>query len=316
MAKAYVDRADVELLVQIAETGSLTKAAKALGIHHATAFRRLADLEQHAGAAMFERLPQSYVPTVAGEKVLIAARRLRSELWEFDAQFRDLNAMGAPLRVTTSDGLAYAFLPELMRAFSDAHPHILVDLVVENRVLSVPEREVDIALRPAREVSGDMVCRRVAAIAYSLYASRDYIRRHGSLNLHAPNFSGHKICGYSATVAYFTTAKWLQRHAKAAQVVAECNSLTAMQAMARTGMSIAALPCVLANSDSQLVALLPPVAAMETSLWVCTHKRLRKNARVRTFLDFFYDAIEKNKSQLAGTTEGGSSSSAREPRPR
>lgn len=140
-------------------------------------------------------------------------------------------------------------------------------------------------------------------MAYSLYASRDYVSRHGSLDPRAPNFTDHEICGYSATVAYFTTAKWLQRHAKAGRVVAECNSLTVMQALARTGMCIAALPCVLGNRDSQLVALLPPIEAMETSLWVCTHRRLRKNARVRTFLDFFYDAIEKRKSQLAGRTE-------------
>ena len=304
MAKAYIDRADVELLVQVAETGSLTKAAKALGVHHATAFRRLTDLEQHIGAAIFERLPQGYVPTPAGERLLIAARRLQSELRDFDARLQDFNASTAvPLRVTTSDGLAYAFVPDLLRAFSEANPGIFVDLVVENRVLSVPDREVDIALRPAREVSGDMVCRRVAAMGYSLYASRDYVLRRGSLDPRAPNFSGHQICGYSDTVAYFTTAKWLQRHAKAAQVVAQCNSLTVMQAVARTGMCIAALPCVLGDGDSQLVALLPPVEAMQTSLWVCTHKRLRRNTRVRTFLDFFYDAIEERKSQLAGRIE-------------
>lgn len=92
MAKPYIDRSDVELLVQIAGTGSLTKAAKALGIHHATAFRRLTDLEQHIGVAMFERLPQGYVPTMAGERLLIAARRLQSELLDFDAQLQDLNA--------------------------------------------------------------------------------------------------------------------------------------------------------------------------------------------------------------------------------
>lgn len=304
MPKRHIDRADVELLVQVAETGSLTKAAKAIGVHHATAFRRLADLEQHSGAAMFERLPQGYVLTMAGERLLVSARRLQAELREFDAQLSDLNAgTAAPLRVTTSDGLAYAFLPELLRAFNEANPGILIDLLVENRVLSLPDREVDIALRPAREVSGDMVCRRVAAMGYSLYASRDYVRRHGALDSRAPNFRGHKICGYSASVAYFTTAKWLQRHAKEAQVVAECNSLTTMHAMVRSGMCIAALPCVLADDDSQLVALLPPVAAMETSLWVCTHRRLRKNARVRTFLDFFYDAIEKRKSRLAGRRE-------------
>ena len=70
MAATYTDTADLELLVEVADTGSLTKAAKALRIHHATAFRRLCDLEKRAGAPMFERLPHGYVPTSAAHKLL------------------------------------------------------------------------------------------------------------------------------------------------------------------------------------------------------------------------------------------------------
>ena len=89
-------------------------------------------------------------------------------------------------------------------------------------------------------------------------------------------------------------------NAKAARAVAYCNNLTAMQSMARTGMCIAALPCVLGDADPGLKALLPPIEAMETSLWVCTHKALRKTRRVRAFVDFFYSAIEAQKERLCG----------------
>ena len=301
MASTYTDTADLELLVELAQTGSLAKAASALKIHHATAFRRLGDLEKRAGAPMFERRPRGYVPTAAAGRLLASARRLRAEMRDFDAQLRDLDTHAtSALRVTTSDGLAASFLPLLLRAFHDAHPDIAVDLIVENRLMNVADREVDIALRPAREVSGDMVCRRVATMGYTLYASKEYVHRHGSLEPKAPSFRGHTVCAFSESVAYFTTAKWLQRHARDARVAAECNSLTTMQGMARSGMCIAALPCVVGDGDPLLVSLLPPIEAMETSLWVCTHKRLRKVARVRAFLDFFYAAVEKRKPQLAG----------------
>jgi DNA-binding transcriptional LysR family regulator len=301
MDETYMDRADVELLVEVAETGSLVKAARQLRVHHATAFRRLAELEKRARAPLFDRLPQGYVPTAVTQKLVASARRLRSAFREFDMQLAEgERAIATPLRVTTSDGLASGFFAPLLRAFSDAHPEIVAELVVENRVLSVPEREADIALRPAREVSGDMVCRRVATVGYSLYASREYVRRHGTLDPGTLDFSGHAICAYSQDIAYFTTARWLQRHATHARVAAHCNSLTAMQAMARAGMCIAALPCVVGSGDPELIALLPPIGAMETSLWICTHKRLRKTPRVRVFLDFFYDAIERQKSRLAG----------------
>jgi DNA-binding transcriptional LysR family regulator len=301
MADTQPDRADLELLVEIADTGSLVKAARALDVHHATAFRRLAELDRRAGTPMFNRRREGYVPTAAARGLIASARRLRSAFREFDAQLSETDrTMAEPLRVTTSDGLASGFFAPLLRAFGDAHPAIVVELIVENRVLSVPEHEVDVALRPAREVSGDMVCRRIATIGYSLYASREYVRRHGSLDASMLDFSAHAICAYSEDVSYFTTARWLQRHATRARVVSRCNSLTAMQSMARAGMCIAALPCVVGNGDADLIALLPPIHAMETSLWICTHRRLRKASRVRAFLDFFYDAIEKEKSRLAG----------------
>jgi DNA-binding transcriptional LysR family regulator len=301
MRSAPIERGDIELMLELAATGSLLKTARSLAVHHATAFRRLAELERKAGQPLFDRLPRGYVPTAAGQRLLAAAQRLRSELREFDARVLQLDrAADAPLKVTTSDGLAAAFFPPILRAFGDAHPAITIDLIVENRVMSLTEREVDVALRPAREVRGDIVCRRVGAVGYSLYASAEYVKRHGTIDADPPDFSHHAICAYGEPVGYFTTARWLNRYAQAARIVARCNSLTSMQAMARTGMCIVALPCVQGDADPQLVALAPPIKAMETSLWVCTHKRLRKTARVRTFLDFFYEAVGTERSRLAG----------------
>src|SRR6185436_18389661 len=122
---------------QIADTRSLVKAARALRVHHATAFRRLTELERRAGTPMFDRLPGGYVPTPAARKLVAAARGLRLAFRDFDAQLSDARrSVTEPLRVTTSDGLASGFFAPLIRAFGDAHPEIVVDLIVENRVLS------------------------------------------------------------------------------------------------------------------------------------------------------------------------------------
>ena len=296
-----LDRNDLELLAEIAESGSLIKAAKILRVHHATAFRRIVELEKRTGALLFERLPQGYVPTAAMLQLLPATRKLRSQFRELDMRVLEINsAAHEPLKVTTSDGLAAAFLPRLLRAFNDAHPDIVVNLIVENRIMSISEREVDIALRPARQVSGNMVCRKVGVMGYSLYASTGYVGLHGGIDAAHPDFSGHAICSFSESISYFTTAKWLDRHARIARIVAQCNSLISMQALARTGLCIAALPCIVGDEDPELIPLMPPVQAMETSLWVCTHARLRKAARVRAFLDFLYDAIIAERPRLSG----------------
>lgn len=301
MRETTFERADLGLLVALADSGSLAKAAQTLRVHHATAFRRLADMEHKAGALLFDRLPHGYRLTHAGELLLDRARELNRQLQEFDAQVLNYDrALAGTVRLTTSDGLASAFLAPHLAGFAAAHPQIVLELVVENVLSDLAERAVDVAVRPAQRLSGNMVGRKAGAMAYALYASREYVQRHGRLDPSAPDFDGHAICAYHDTIAYFSTAKWLARHARKARIAARCNNLTAMLAMARAGLAIAAIPCVLGDSEPKMVRLLAPVAAMETSLWLCTHPGIRKVARIRALLDYLHTSIQRDAARLRG----------------
>jgi len=301
MATAAFERGDLELLLAVAESGNLAKAAQALGVHHATAFRRLADMEHKARALLFERLPHGYRLTRAGELLIEPARQLRRQLQEFDASVLNFDrALAGTVRVTTSDGLASAYLAPHFRAFASAHPDIVIELIVENRIADLAEREVDVAIRPAQRLVGHMVGRRAGIMGYALYASRDYLQRHGRLDAATLDFGGHAVCHYHSSIEYFSTAKWLKRHARKARVAARCNNLSAMSAMGRAGIGIVALLCVLGDADEQLVRLLPSVPAMATSLWLCTHPEIRKVARIRALLDALHASIARDGARLLG----------------
>jgi DNA-binding transcriptional LysR family regulator len=301
MQKAAFERSDLELLLEIADSASLVKAAQALGIHHATAFRRLADMEHKARALLFDRLPHGYQATRAGTLLLEPARLLREQLLEIDARVLNFDQkLAGTVRVTTSDGLATAYLAPHFQAFSVAYPDIVIELAVENRVSDLAEREIDVAIRPAQKLTGNMVGRKAAAMGYSLYASQEYVQRNGGLDASALDFSGHAVCHYHASMAFFSTAKWLNRHARKARVVARSNNLTAMLAMGRAGMCIVAIPCVLGDADSSMVRLLNPLPAMATSLWLCTHPGIRKVARIRVLLDALHASIGRDSARLAG----------------
>ena len=301
MPAAEFDRGDLELLLAVADSGSLVKAAQALGVHHATAFRRLADMEHMARALLFERLPHGYELTRAGKLLIEPARQLQRQLQEFDARVLNFDqALAGTVRVTTSDGLATAYLAPHFQAFIKAYPQIVIDLVVENRVSDLAEREVDVAIRPAQRLSGNMVGRKAAVMGYSLYAARDYVQRHGRLDPASLDFSEHAVCHYHPSIEYFSTAKWLNRHARKARVAARCNNLTAMLAMARAGVGIVAIPCVLGDAEAQLARLLDPVPAMTTHLWLCTHPNIRKVARIRALLDFLFASIAGDSARLMG----------------
>ena len=301
MTETVFERADLALLLALADGGSLARAARALGVHHATAFRRLADLEHRARARLFERLPHGYRLTRAGERVVAPARALQRALRELDVSVLEEDAaVAGPVRLTTSDGLATAYLGPHLRALADAHPGLALELCVENRLSDLGEREVDVALRPAQRLSGHMVGRKAAVMGYALYASPEYLRRHGALDARAPDFSTHALCHYDDSIAYFSTARWLQRHGARARVAARSNSLGAMSELARAGLGIAALPCVLGEADDRLVRVLGPVPAMQTGLWLCAHPGVRKVARIRAVLDFLHASIGRDAARLAG----------------
>lgn len=140
---------DLKLVLAIARAGTLGGGATALGVNHSTAFRRLNALEEKLGVRLFERLPGGvYQTTTEGERVATTAERVETEADALSREVggRDQRLVGA-LRVTSSETLAYSVLTQQLARFREAHPGIVVELVVDNRVLSLSRREADIALR-------------------------------------------------------------------------------------------------------------------------------------------------------------------------
>ena len=160
------------LVLAVQRAGSLKAAASALGIDHSTAFRRLNSLEKELGVRLFERLPGgSYQATPAGERMAAAGERMEDETLALDRHIagRDHRLSGR-LRVTSSETLAYSMLTRHLAAFRQEHPGIVVELVIDNRVLSLSRREADIALRPVRPRESDLWGRKLADVTWTLYA--------------------------------------------------------------------------------------------------------------------------------------------------
>jgi len=299
MGKRGFDRGELETFLAVATHASVGKAAAALGVHHSTALRHLASLEARAGAKLFERLAAGYRLTDAGHALLESGERLKGGLADFEARLASCDAgLAGAVRVTTSDGLATALLPRWLAGFGARHPEIEVQVRVANTIVDLAERAVDVALRPARRPSGNMVGRKAGTIRYSLYAGREYLRRRPRLDPERLDFAGHAVIGYDAALGFFSTAEWLERTAAGARVAARCDHLGTMLAAAQAGLGIAALPCFMA--DGALVRLIEPPEAMSTGLWLLTHPELRRMRRIRAFLDYMWDAVRADQALLAG----------------
>ena len=291
------------LVLAVTRAGSLTGAAKLLGIDHSTAFRRLNALEARLGVRLFERLPTgTYLPTEAGERMAAAAGRMEDEVLAVDRDIsgRDQRLSGR-LRVTSSETLAQRVLTRHLAAFRRVHPGIVVELCIDNRVLSLSRREADIALRPIRPVESEHWGRKLADVAWTLYGSPAYLEAtDGRLSGHG-ELASHALIGWEETAAGIQAAEWLGHAAPASAFVYRTNSLVNQFAAARAGIGLALLPCYLGDGDPELIRALPePVAELAGELWIITHADLKGTARVRAFFEVVGEGLVQERDLFEG----------------
>ena len=292
-----------QLVLAVHRASSLTGAAKALDIDHSTAFRRLNALEARLGVRLFERLPGgAYQATAAGERMAAAAERMEDEALTIDRDIagRDHRLSGR-LRVTSSETLAYRKLTSHLARFRQTHPGIVVELVVDNRVLNLSRREADIALRPMRPKEGDLWGRKLADVAWTVYGAVDYLEESGGAVSSPEGLGRHALIGWEDTAVGIMAADWLNRMVPDDAFVYRTNSLVNQFVAARAGIGLALLPCYLGDEDADLVRALPgPVPDLAGELWIVTHADLKRTARVRAFFDIVGEGLAREHNLFDG----------------
>lgn len=291
------------LVLAVKRAESLTGAAKALGIDHSTAFRRLNALEERLGVRLFERLPGgAYAATPAGERMVTAAERMEDEALALD---RDLTGrdhrLSGRLRVTSSETLAFRLLTRYLAAFRQAHPGIVVELVVDNRVLSLSRREADVALRPMRPSEGDLWGRKLADVAWTIYGARSYLEANGGALFSPADLARHAIIAWEESAASIHAANWIKRTAPVEAIAYRTNSVVNQFVAVKAGIGLALLPCYLGDGDADLVRALPhPLPEIAGELWIVTHVDLKRTARVRAFFDVIGGGLARERELFDG----------------
>ncbi len=298
MQQNPIDWDDLKLALAVARGAGLSGAGKLLGINHATVFRRLNALEQGLGTRLFERFRDGYTATAAGERVVAMAERVEAEVIDASRALsgQDVRPEG-PVRITTTDALT-PLLGLCMPAVSAANPLIVLELIIANAMVSLGRRDADLALRATQAPPEELFGRKVGSFAYGIYAARPVSPKADLATLPwvAPD----------ETVSHTPSARWMRAHMKAAPVAGRGNSLLAILEMARAGIGLALLPCLLADPVPSLVRI-GTETPMDLALWLLTHNDLKNVARVRATMTVLADAIAAQQPLLSGT--------ARRPKP-
>lgn len=284
---------DLPVLIAVAEAGTLAGAAHTLGVNHSTVFRRLNALEADVSTRLFDRLPEGYVLTAVGERMLELARQAQDAVQTIDRELagRDLAAAGT-VRVTTAPNIARTIVPAALKALRHSHPEILVEVAVGDTDYDLNRRQADIALRATTAPPEHLIGRKVMDLQWWICGSRALRRRPRT----ATDLSRLPLIGADAGLRRLAAFEWLESNF-AQDIVARANDLSTMAALARAGVGYALLP-----SDQKEPGLRREFAVdvLRGALWLLTHPDLRHVRRVRVV----WDALAAATGALAEAPDG------------
>lgn len=292
---------DLRLVLAIARAGSLSGAARALGVTHSTVFRQLGAVERRVGVRLFERFRDGYTPTSAGESVAALAAGFADDVLALERRIlgQDVRPSGT-VRIATTDTIAALVMPHLA-VLHTAHPQIRIELVVSNAMANLTRRDADVALRPTTDPPQTLIGRRIAGIAHAVYgARRRPSRQRGSMAL-----EDHEWIGLDDALATTTIGRWLDDNIAVDRLTLRVDTLPALRDAAVAGMGLALLPCYVGDRAAGLVRVAArPLPEPRSALWLLTHDDLKRTARIRAVMDFLAAALASERALLEGKMQG------------
>lgn len=289
---------DFRLIKAIADARGLAGAATQLNVNHSTVFRRLAQIEEGLGTALFDRRRGGYVLTPAGEEMVGLAQRLDDDITAFTRKLAGREWLPAgELRVTTSDSLLVHLLTPLLARFRQRYPDVRLDLIIGNQALNLSKRDADVAVRATDNPPENLVGKRAARIAWALYGRQ--ADGAGALDDRCWVMLGDGFAGLKVV-------RSMQARVPPERIVYKLNTVLGLAEAVEAGIGIGHLPCFIGDARPGLARLGPTEADFAADLWLLTHPDLRHQARVRAFFDFVGAEIARERDLVEGLRPGSS----------
>lgn len=289
---------DLKYFLAVARHGSTIAAGKALRLSQSTVQRRLAELEKKIGRKLVTRTPTGYRLTDFGKELRPYAERIEAMIGDFERHVADTGRdHSGVIRVTCPEPIVQRMTP-LIERFHARHPKLRVEFVMSDRYLDLAKGEADVAFRSG-DTDDELVGRKIADSVWAVYASRDYIERHGKPQ-HVEDLSRHPLVCFDGSMSNHRVAKWLKDAAPNAKIAARNNSVLGLLYAVKSGIGIGALPTAIADTEPELVRVLGPIPELARNWRLLTHPDLRRTPRIAAFFDFIIAERETLKSILTG----------------
>ncbi|MFO1379142.1 MAG: LysR family transcriptional regulator [Chitinivorax sp.] len=282
---------DLRFFLALAQTGSLSMAARLLAVNHSTVSRRIATLEERYGVRLFDRQPTGVMLTPAGALILEYAEEIDLKYKAVDRLIHGQDyRLSGPLSITMPHDLACFCVIPFLEEFSAEYPEIELKLLLGTSLKDLNAREADIAIRLTASPPQHLVGTKVAALRHGVYQSTQY----------SPNADGsEKVIIWNHEIE---KPFWVASHFPSARVALRVDDLSSMYAAVRAGLGIARMPCYFPDAiradDIKRRDMILPNSSW--GVWILSHTDLRTTARVGAFRKFLKQMLEKQIDLFEG----------------
>ncbi len=287
----------------VADAGSLTHAGDTLHLSQSAVSRQIRALEESLNTTLFHRHARGLILTEQGELLFDATRSITKRLDAASARIRDSKEeVFGELRVTTTIGFGSLWLAPRLSVLYDSFPDLNIDLMLDERVLDLPMREADVAIRMKEPSQADLVRKKLMSVRMQLFASRGYAERH-TLPTTMEDMQDHRLICQNTKSEQVSAGATLVRELLSydmPNLLTVNNYFGCLQAV-HHNLGIGVLPDYVAIDDPALVRVLPDVESTEVPVFLAYPSELRASKRISAFRDFVVSEInlQRKKAQAA-----------------
>ena len=277
---------EIRTAYHVARAGTVSGAADALGVHHATVIRHIDALEGRLGVKLFQRHARGYTATEAGADLMQVAQATDDQLTQLAGRLQGRgDEVSGELRVTSLNSISPLVSPTLVR-FQQKYPELIVRYLTGDRVFRLEYGEAHVAIRAGNPPEQpDNGVQPFGTLAIGLYASEAYIRKHGQPRGDA-DYANHYFVGSDDAESRAPFSRWLHEAVPAERIVFRCSDILHYRDAILAGGGIG----FMAKWDAQRVEGLVEIAAprddWSAPFWLVTHVDLHRTTKVQTFLKF------------------------------
>ncbi|MDQ2092663.1 LysR family transcriptional regulator [Rhodalgimonas zhirmunskyi] len=284
----------------VADAGSLTHAGELLHLSQSAVSRQIRALEEALNTTLFHRHARGLILTEQGELLFDATRAMIKRLETATARIRDSEEeVFGELRVTTTTGFGTLWLAPRLPRLYEKYPDLKIDLMLEERVLDLPMREADVAIRMKEPSQADLIRKRLMAVRMRLYATPGYLARHGTPET-LEDLHDHRLICMNVSSAQVGAAASLVQHLLSYDIPSTLtvnNYFGVLQAVLND-LGIGVLPDYIINDTPNLVRVLEDTESGEIPVFLAFPEELRQSKRIGAFRDFVQDEIVNYRKQV------------------